>query len=38
VATKHNLAAGAQFLQNVASAQSKQAPQPGSKRVTSNLN
>jgi hypothetical protein len=36
-ANKHNLAAGTQFLQNVAAAQAKQQPQPSSKR-TSNLN
>jgi hypothetical protein len=36
-ANRHNLAAGAQFLQNVVAAQAKQPPQPGSKH-TSNLN
>jgi hypothetical protein len=37
-ASKHNLAAGTAFLQNVAASQAKQQPQTGSKRVASNLN
>ena len=37
-ANKHNLAAGTALLQNLAAAQAKQQPQPGSKHVVSNLN